>query len=396
MLRSSENKDFDSLPMNKKEKDAQLLKKSSNKSEEAPEEEGSNPRSEEDPYLEDEIKIESNFPGDLITYGQEVIKRQAGNSKKAVEHLHNRFHFTPHKTAKLAETEIAYAQKLSKDCTFCIENTERSRHLRFTNQHILPMSPLQKVYADIAHFESKDYLVVVDGFSSFIFFEQVRSLASKALFKAFLKMFKYFYFPNTIVMDNGMNGKELITALAEVGTTCQFTMPYRSNQNRCERAIRTFKDTIRPLLEGKLTLTDLAAHNASLKMNFFREVRDDMNMPPMAHIVKFWPDPKRIAGLPTNSDDSQPIFTPTNYKHRFNMINQSNINLELKIKKLNKKVKKIFKPGDFVNFKSHGKKYVKNGKNVESGQIQEIMGTQVKILKEGRIIYRHLEDIFTY
>ena len=382
--------------MNKNERNARSSKKSVKESEEAIEKKGSNPRSKDDPYLEEEIKIESNFPDDLITYGQKVIKRQAGTSKKAVEHLHNRFHFTPQKTAKLAETDIAYAQKHSKDCTFCIENTERSRHLRFTNQHILPMSPLQKVYADIAHFESKDYLVVVDGFSSFVFFEQVKSLASKALLNAFLRMFKYLYFPSTIVMDNGMNGKELITALAELGTTCQFTMPYRSNQNRCERAIRTFKDTIRPLLQGRVTLTDLAAYNANLKMNFFREVRDDMNMPPMAHILKFWPDQKRIAGLPSNSDDSQPTFTPTNYKHRFNTINQNNVNLDLKIKKLNKKARSLFKPGDTVNFKSHGKKYIKNGKNVESGEILRIMGTQVKLLKNDRIIYRHLEDIFTY
>jgi hypothetical protein len=238
--------------------------------------------------------------------------------------------------------------------------------------------------------------VVVDGFSSFIFFEQVKSLASKALLNAFLKMFKYLYFPSTIVMDNGMNGKELITALAELGTTCQFTMPYRSNQNRCERAIRTFKDTIRPLLKGKIILDDLAAYNANLKMNFFREVRDDMNMAPMAHILKFWPDSRRLAGLPNSTDDSQPVFTPSNYKHRFNTINQNNVNLDLKIKKLNKKAKKLFKPGDIVNFKSHGKKYLKNGKNVESGEILRIMGTQVKLLKEDRIIYRHLEDIFTY
>jgi transposase InsO family protein len=134
-------------------------------------------------------------------------------------------------------------QKHVSSCTTCLA-TQPSR--ANCNLSSWPDSNrfFQRLFIDICFYQDKQFLVVIDHFSSFMDVHLLSSLNTQSIINALNRTYRYFGLPDEIVCDNG---RQFVSSLFHDflrihNIELRLTPLYHSQSNgKVERAIRTFK-----------------------------------------------------------------------------------------------------------------------------------------------------------
>ena len=113
--------------------------------------------------------------------------------------------------------ELVYWPGIGKDfveiCPICLENRDSN-----PTEPLIPRQsafPMEVIGCDLFHWSGNDYLAVVDRYSGYIWFKQLRRTAMTDVAKVLLEIFKSYSFPLVIELDNGPQFRESFKAFCK-------------------------------------------------------------------------------------------------------------------------------------------------------------------------------------
>ena len=96
-------------------------------------------------------------------------------------------------------------EQLILNCQLCLKSS-RSKDKGTPHTalgHEVPQVPWSKVAADIFHYESQPYLLIVDYTSRFPIVRKLKSMSAQHITEHFKSIFSKYGWPDTLVSDNG-------------------------------------------------------------------------------------------------------------------------------------------------------------------------------------------------
>lgn len=161
-------------------------------------------------------------------------------------------HLSTEKAKRLAR-ETVFWPKMSTDianyiaeCETCQKHT-RNNVKEPLHSYPIPQYPWQQLAMDIAAFNGKEYLIVVDKFSNWPEIMQLSSKTVSEIVSHLVKLFARYGIPESIVSDNSPFNCAAYAAFAEEwGFTAVFSSPHYAQSNgHAERTVQTVKMMLR-------------------------------------------------------------------------------------------------------------------------------------------------------
>lgn len=146
-------------------------------------------------------------------------------------------------------------KNLVSSCAVC-QKYQRSNKTEPLLNHDIPSLPFNKLAADIAEFQGKSYLVVIDFYSRWLEVYETPNKTSSTIIKKLKDVFSRFGIPETLIADNmPFNSLELRQFAQEWNFQIITTSPYHSKSNGlAEKAVGIAKNMIRKSKESKKEL----------------------------------------------------------------------------------------------------------------------------------------------
>ena len=257
----------------------------------------------------------------------------------------------------------------------------------------MALGPLKKVFLDIFYmtqFSTFQYaLIAIDQYSNYIFVEPLKCMTSDAVLNGIFKMFRVTGLPERIRTDNqsSFRTKHFIQQLGVKGTMIETIIPYRSNANIAERAVRTTRSALAKL--EKPWYSEEVLYMLNIKLNMLSRNRHGFS--PYETLFGFEMDKRRILGLKIPNKDEEIQSSKINYEATYNSIKERNKEKNEKIELYHKKALNRISIGDIVKYRKEGSKSTELG----SGVVKEIDSVEIILqdLNYDHLLVRHITDI---
>ena len=143
-----------------------------------------------------------------------------------------------------------------KSCSTCANRapSQKMEHPVVNTEHVALLKPMQEITVDYAEYAGKNFLIMVDRFSSCAFCEETKDKTIASTIKVMRLWFEHFGYPDRVRADNGpafrsgftdwLKGNKIIREMSSA---------YNSQSNGlAERAVKRCKDLIKKSMnEGK-------------------------------------------------------------------------------------------------------------------------------------------------
>ncbi len=204
------------------------------------------------------IRHELTVKDDLILYGNRIIIPQT--MRKDILHKLHAAHQGRDRVLNRAR-QIVFWPGISNDvsnmvrrCNQC-ELNKASHRPQPLLQDVLPTRPGEAIAADLFSCEAREYMVIVDKYSSWIeVYDFNRGVCSKDVEKAFVKFFMTMGVPNRITTDNGpqFRSEEFKQFCRHWGIIFDPSSPYNHQSNGyAESAVNAAKSLVKKICPGK-------------------------------------------------------------------------------------------------------------------------------------------------
>lgn len=146
-------------------------------------------------------------------------------------------------------------QNLVSSCAIC-QKYRRSNKKEPLLNHDIPSLPFNKIAADIAEFQGKNYLVIVDFYSRWLEVYEITNKTSTTIIKKLKDVFSRFGIPEIMVADNmPFNSLELHQFAREWNFQITTTSPYHPKSNGlAEKYVGITKNMLKKSKESKQDL----------------------------------------------------------------------------------------------------------------------------------------------
>ena len=96
-------------------------------------------------------------------------------------------------------------EQLILNCQLCLKYSRLKKKgtMHTALGHEVPLVPCSKVAADIFHYESQPYLLIVNYTSRFPIVRKLKSMSAQHIIEHFKSIFSEYGWPDTLVSDNG-------------------------------------------------------------------------------------------------------------------------------------------------------------------------------------------------
>ena len=141
-----------------------------------------------------------------------------------------------------------------KDCDTCVRNQQSQASEPPPEEEDLASYPMEKMSADLCHFEGDTWLVLVDWYSNFTFAKNLgKTGGTDKVIKKLRKIFFTFGFAKCLKTDAGPEFRGRFQEWAEeAGITTSYSSAYNSPGNsRAEKAVQETKKLLRRVKDNK-------------------------------------------------------------------------------------------------------------------------------------------------
>jgi transposase InsO family protein len=216
--------------------------------------------------------------GTLIAMGDRIFVPQTERKRVLVE-LH-KTHQGSVKT-KLAAKESYFWSGMNNEISNILENCETCQTFRPSQKHDSQQNfvaeltrPMQLLSGDLFQYASKTYLLLVDGYSGYIFVDELKRTATRDIIRVLTKYFALFGYPDVFRSDNGPQFRtELKDFFDKRGVRHLTSSPYFPSSNgHAESGVKSAKHLLKKCLEDK---SDYEGALAELR----RQPRSDGTIP---------------------------------------------------------------------------------------------------------------------
>jgi transposase InsO family protein len=155
---------------------------------------------------------------------------------------------------------------LSKDienfCRMCQTCLINQKYIKDCPNSYWPAThrPMERVHADLFHFEGKTFLLIVDNFSKWIDVSLLERTDAKTVNRQFMIFFSNFGLCKLLVTDNGppFCSREFTSCMQKEGINIKHSPEYHPEANGlAERAVQTVKQSLKKYLYSRVEKTDL-------------------------------------------------------------------------------------------------------------------------------------------
>jgi transposase InsO family protein len=137
-----------------------------------------------------------------------------------------------------------------KQCLVCQQSQNHNQELVLSKWPETTL-PMQRIHIDFFHYQSENYLIIVDSFSKYCDVVYMRNTNAQQVILALGNFFSIFGLPEEIVSDNGppFGAFELAKFAKENGIKLTKAPPYHPQSNGlAERNVQTVKKTLKKFL----------------------------------------------------------------------------------------------------------------------------------------------------
>lgn len=169
-----------------------------------------------------------------------------------VRDIHNKCHFGIDKTLQLARERFGndvskeIAKTVVRDCEEC-SRVDPTPRIKYDHGKINSNGVWDKIAVDITHVNSRPYLSIIDVFSGYTIWFDLKDESGVEITRKLRIVFSAFGPPRVIMSDNGavFRGRDFHDLISEWDVESQLTCSYRSQGNgTIERVHRTIKRSI--------------------------------------------------------------------------------------------------------------------------------------------------------
>lgn len=161
-------------------------------------------------------------------------------------------HLGTEKTKRLARESVFWhgmskeIEEFVKGCETC-QKFARNIPKEPLKPYPVPLYPWQQLAVDIASFDQKDYLIVVDKYSNWPEVVQLSSKSAQEIIRQLANIFARHGVPEMVISDNNpFNSAAYLTFAQEWGFETKFTSPHFPQSNgHAERTVQTIKNMLR-------------------------------------------------------------------------------------------------------------------------------------------------------
>ena len=182
------------------------------------------------------------------------------NQRKDLLNQIHEFHGGAEKSYNLAKTFWYWPtmkheiHQMTQQCDTCeTHKKQKTRCDPIPQSHIADLLPLQQLNIDYMHYAGKNYLVIVDRATGFLFCHQTNNLFTKTVIQILEGIINQFGTPDQIRCDNAGCFRKTFTIWAnESGININHSSPKNSESNGlAEAAVQILKDSIKnPKIKG--------------------------------------------------------------------------------------------------------------------------------------------------
>ena len=205
----------------------------------------------------DSLAVLTTEDGKLITMGDRLYIPIASRPKILAE-LH-KTHQGSVKT-KLAAREAYFWPGMNNEIANLLDNCETCQMFRpsqphESQQHYIDAleRPMQLWSGDLFQWAGKTYLLLVDGYSGYIFVDELRKTSTKDIINVLVKYFNIFGYPESFLSDNGPQFRtEMKEFLESRGIRPITSSPYFPSSNgHAESGVKSAKHLLKKCMEEK-------------------------------------------------------------------------------------------------------------------------------------------------
>jgi RNase H-like domain found in reverse transcriptase/Reverse transcriptase (RNA-dependent DNA polymerase)/Integrase zinc binding domain/Integrase core domain len=194
-------------------------------------------------------------------------------------------------------------EEFCRNCQTCLMN---QKHIKDCPNSYWPPTkrPMERVHADLFHFEGKTFLVIVDSFSKWIDVSLLLKADATTVIRRFLDFFSNFGLCKLLVTDNGppFRSRELTSFMEKKGIKVKHSPEYHPEANGlAERAVQTVKQSLKKFLNTRVGKSNLQDDILNF-VSFYRRTPTSVTGKSPAEIM-FSFIPNNILGLMNDRSD---------------------------------------------------------------------------------------------
>ncbi len=191
-------------------------------------------------------------------------------------------------------------------CQICVMNQKRIKDC--PNSYWPPTNrPMERVHADLFHFEGKTFLLIVDSFSKWIDVSLLSKSDAKSVNKQILHFFSNFGICKLLVTDNGppFSSREFENCMSNEGVKIKHSPEYHPESNGlAERAVQTVKQSLKKHLKTSSGKSDLEKNIQNFVTVYRRTPTSVTGKSPAELMFSFVPN--NVLGLMNDRTDVGP------------------------------------------------------------------------------------------